>query len=72
MPDGIKYWIVFVQGVDEQGKILWLPMTYSGRKVLWDYFIENITEEHNLRSVQVNGYVEISEQKYKELHFEDE
>jgi len=70
MSNGIKYFLVFVEGMNSKGEIEKFPVTYSGKRIIWEYLIDTVEEDFNLLNVKFNGYEEVSEQKYREMSVE--
>ena len=71
MAKDIKYWLVFVEGMKDDGRKFQFPMTYKGKKILWEYLLETVEEDYELKAVRFNGHIEITQQKYNELHMEE-
>lgn len=71
MQDGIKYWVVFVEGLNDKGKTELFPVTYIGRKIIWDYLMDVVIEQFNLHKVHFNGYQELTKTEYEKLHLEN-
>jgi len=63
----VRYWIVFVEGINEQDQQIFLALTYCGKQIVWEYLLELIEEEYFLRNIKFNGYNQISEQDFNEI-----
>lgn len=69
--ENMKYWSIFIEGYNEHGKSTQFVLPYSGVKILFEYLIESIEEDYNLRHVKINGYDEIDEYQYKRMLLND-
>lgn len=67
MSDGVRYWIVFVKGINIEGEETYFGLAFCGKKIIWEYLLELVEEEYELRCVEFNGYNEISEQEFHRI-----
>lgn len=70
MSDGVQYWIVYAEGLNDQNKQQMLGLAYCGVEIVWEYLVELIEEEYELTNVQINGYHEITEKQFQEMSTE--
>jgi hypothetical protein len=64
MQDGIKYFLIFCEGIDKEGNIDIFEIKYSGLKINWGMLEKSIGENFLFATLKFNGYIEISEQEY--------
>lgn len=67
MSDGVRYWIIFIQGTNDNNEEELFCISYVGNSIQWIYLLELVEEDYNLRQVHFNGYNEISEREYNRI-----
>jgi len=63
----MNYFVIFVEGTNNNGRIEKFSVPYQGKRIIWEYFMDTITEDYHLINIQVNGWNEINEQEYNKM-----